>query len=366
LGELRRALEALPDTLTVYAGGIHQGRGNFRGTGPREGQPRPIFLLARGDVKQPGREVTPGTLVCIDTTAWEEPSAGEPEGARRAALARWITDPSHPLTWRSIVNRIWQHHFGRGFVDTPNDFGRMGALPTHPELLDWLAVEFRDGGQSFKSLDRMIVTSATYQQSGALPDTGSESNSTERDAENRWWGRLTPRRLDAEAVRDSILAVSGRLHQVMFGPGFQDFVIEKPEHSPHYQYHLHDPNDVQSQRRAIYRFLVRSQQEPFMVAFDCADPSMRVDRRNETLTPLQALALLNSQLTVTLAGHFAARVEHEAGHDPGDQVRRAFSLAVQRDPSPDEWTRLTTYATEHGLTATCRLLFNLNEFVFID
>jgi hypothetical protein len=373
LAATRRDLEALPKPSVAYVGAVHHGSGNFRGTGPDDGRPRPIHLLARGDVKKPGTLVQPGSLQCVTQVPARFASTVDgTEGARRAALAAWLTAPSNPLTWRSIVNRIWQQRFGRGLVETPNDFGRMGGRPSHPDLLDWLAVEFRDGGQSFKTLDRLIVTSATYRQGRGQPGL------SEADPGNRLWSRIEPRRLEAEAVRDSLLAVSGRLDTTPFGPGFQDFVIEKPEHSPHYQYHLHDPEDPRTHRRSVYRFLVRSQQEPFMTALDCADPSMRVDRRNETLTPLQALALLNSRLTVTMAAHFARRVEEEtmtmtatANRTPPEillpaRVDRAFRLALQRHPNPTEQANLIDYAARHGLPATCRLLLNLNEFVFVD
>ena len=356
LATTRQALEALPAPSVVYAGGVHYGSGNFRGTGPDEGRPRTIRVLARGDVNKPGTEVGPGSLSCVGALpATFELGAGATEGARRAALARWLTDPANPLTWRSIVNRVWQRRFGRGLVSTPNDFGRMGGPPSHPELLDWLAAEFHDGGQSIKQLDRLIVTSATYRQ-GDRPEAADDGLLAARKG----------RRLEAEEIRDAILAVSGRLDRTMYGPGFQDFVVEKPEHSPHYEYHLHDPEDPKAWRRSVYRFLVRSQQEPFMVALDCADPSMRVDRRNETLTPLQALALLNSRLTVAMARHFAERVRTEVGADPGAQVERAMALAVQREPTAEERATLAPYAKSHGLEATCRLLFNLNEFVFVD
>lgn len=362
LAEARRELERMPSPLVAYVGSVHDGSGNFRGTGPDNGQPRPIHILTRGDVTKPHKAVGPGALRCVTSTVEFPTQPDHPEGERRAALARWLTDPANPLTWRSIANRIWQHHFGRGLVDTPNDFGRMGSPPSHPELLDWLAVEFRDGGQSFKSMARLLVTSATYRQSSA----SSHGDARAQDADNRLLARMNLRRLDAEAIRDSLLAVSGKLDRRAFGPGFQDFVIEKPEHSPHYQYHLHDAEDPRSHRRSIYRFLVRSQQEPFMVALDCADPSMRVDRRSETLTPLQALALLNSRLTVAMSRHFAQRVRSDAGDDIPAQVRRAFDLAVQRQPTTSEATDLEAYCKAHGLPATCRLLFNLNEFVYID
>ncbi|MBL9139342.1 MAG: DUF1553 domain-containing protein [Verrucomicrobiales bacterium] len=363
LAESRRDLDRMPAPLVTYIGAVHDGSGNFRGTGPDDGRPRPIHVLTRGDVTKPLKPVDPGALRCVPSKVEFPDQPDHPEGDRRAALARWLTDPDNPLTWRSIANRIWQHHFGRGLVDTPNDFGRMGAPPSHPELLDWLAVEFRDGGQSFKTMARLLVTSRTYRQSS----TPSQAEARSKDAENRLLARMNLRRLDAEAIRDSLLAVSGKLDRRAFGPGFQDFVIEKPEHSPHYQYHLHDAEDPRSHRRSIYRFLVRSQQEPFMVALDCADPSMRVDRRNETLTPLQALALLNSRLTVAMSRHFAHRVVAEtAPGEVGTQIRRAFNLAIQRAPTAAEAAELQSYCQTYGLAATCRLLFNLNEFVFID
>ena len=283
-----------------------------------------------------------------------------PEGERRAALAHWLTDTRNPLTWRSIVNRLWRYHFGRGIVDSPNDFGRMGQLPTHPELLDWLAVEFRDNGQSMKQLHRLIVTSATYRQASSTNEANAKL-----DAENAYLWRMNRRRLEAEAVRDSVLFVSGKLDRRPFGPGFQDFVIEKPEHSPHYQYHLHDPDDPRSHRRSVYRFLVRSQQQPFMTTLDCADPSMQVDKRNETLSALQALALLNNGFMLTMSKHFAARVETLAGDVPG-QVTAAFHLALGRTPTEDEQAALTAYAHRYGMANACRMILNLNEFVFVD
>jgi hypothetical protein len=151
----------------------------------------------------------------------------------------------------------------------------------------------------------------------------------------------------------------------MGGPSFQDFVVERPEHSPHYQYHLADPENHALHRRSVYRFLVRSQQQPWMAALDCADPSMMVEKRNQTITPLQALAQLNNQLVVVMARHFAQRAA-QAGPDPESQITAAFRLAVQRDPSPDERAMLADYTRTHGLANTCRLLVNLNEFTFID
>jgi hypothetical protein len=353
-------------TGIVYAGTVHHGSGSFAGTGASGGRPREIRVLLRGDVTQPGEVVAPGAVAAVPGLVgrFELPREAT-EGDARAALARWLTAAENPLTWRSIVNRLWLYHFGRGLVDTPNDFGRMGQLPSHPELLDWLAVEFRDGGQSIKSLHRLIVTSATYRQSSSPPDGPEKAAGEAIDAGNAYYWRMNRRKLEAEAVRDSILAVSGKLDGTMYGPSFKDFVIEKPEHSPHYRYDLHDPEDKASHRRAVYRFLVRSQQQPFMAALDCADPSMAVEKRNQSVTPLEALALLNNKLAVAMARHFAARLAASA-ENLENQINLAFQLALAREPSPSELRTLSSYAKAHGMPNTCRLIFNLNEFVFVD
>ena len=364
LAQVATALGKLPAPKIVYAGTVHSGMGAFAGTGANGGQPRPIHLLHRGDVKQPRQVVSPGGLRALEKSlsADFDLPLGHTEGERRAMLARWLTSNDNPLTWRSIVNRVWQYHFGRGIVETPNDFGRMGALPTHPELLDWLAVEFRDGGQSLKQLHRLIVTSATYRQASTAPRAAEFALA---DADNRFLWRMNRRKLEAEAIRDAALAVSGRLNPQMYGPGFQDFVIEKPEHSPHYEYILFNPEDPASHRRSVYRFIVRSQQQPFMTTLDCADPSQRVDKRNESLSSLQALTLLNNGFMVTMEQHFAKSIEAEGG-ELSSQVERAFLKALGRPASPAELQALTAYAKTHGLSNYCRLLLNLNEFAFVD
>jgi len=358
---LAAELGTLPKPDRVYAGGIHHGTGSFTGTGASGGRPRPIHFLGRGQVTQPGRLVGPGALSALTfAPARFDLPDDAPEGARRAALASWLIDPRNPLLWRSIVNRIWHYHFGRGLVETPDDFGRNGGLPSHPELLDWLAAEFRDGGGSLKALHRLIVTSETYRQSSSGDPAGAAI-----DSGNTLLWRQNRRRLEAEAVRDAVLAVSGRLDLRMGGPGWQDFVIERPEHSPHYVYAKADPDDTATFRRSIYRFIVRSQTQPWMTSLDCADPSMRVDRRSESLSPLQALALLNNGFMLTQARHFAARVAAEA-NGLAAQVARAHELAFGRTPSAEEAARLGEFARAHGLPALCRVLLNLNEFLFID
>jgi hypothetical protein len=363
-GEIARIDEELghfPKPSVVYAGTVHQGSGNFKGTGANGGMPRPIFLLARGQVTQSGKELGPGALSALSFASARfalDPAASE--GARRAALAGWITDERNPLTWRSIVNRVWQYHFGRGIVETPNDFGRNGGLPSHPELLDWLAADFRDSGGSLKRLHKLIVTSATWRQQSI-----EDRSASKIDASNALLSRQNRRKLEAEAVRDSVLAVSGKLDLSMGGPGWQDFVIERPEHSPHYRYDLGNPADKKTWRRSIYRFVVRSQTQPWMTALDCADPSIRVDRRNESLSPLQALALLNNGFMLSQAQYFSERLQREAP-DLDGQVRRAQLLAFGRPATPGDQEKLVAFAKVYGLPNLCRVLLNLNEFVFVD
>ena len=359
LADNRAKLAGLPQGRMVYAAATHfSPRGNFK---PTEGIPRDIRLLHRGQVTQPKDESFPGALpLSSDDKVRFALDQFAPEGERRAALARWITERDNPLTWRSIVNRVWQYHFGRGIVDSPNDFGRMGQQPTHPELLDWLAAEFRDNGQSFKALHRLIVTSATYRQSSAHNEQAAEI-----DGGNQYLWRMARRRLSAEEIRDSILAVSGKLDLKMGGPGYYLFVLEKTAHSPHYEYHLFDPEDEATHRRSVYRFIVRSQPDPFMTTLDCADSSQSTPRRDETLTSLQALSLLNNRFNLSMAGHFAKRLSSEHEKLP-NQVEAAFRLVTGRSPAAAEREQLVAYAKEHGLPNLSRVLFNLSEFVFVD
>jgi hypothetical protein len=354
-----RDLAALPPGRMVYAAATHfTPQGNFQ---PTQGSPRTIRILHRGNESQPREEVRPGTVPLSTGDAWQFPLADDhSEGARRAALAKWITRPDHPLTWRSIVNRIWQAHFARAIVDSPNDFGRMGQLPTHPQLLDWLSAEFLRNGQSFKALHRLLVTSSTWKQSSQIT-----AEQLQIDADNRWLSRMPRRRLTAEELRDAVLAVSGRLNPEMGGPGFYLFELEKTDHSPHYEYHKFNPDDPRSHRRSIYRFIVRSQPDPFMTTLDCADSSQSTPRRHETTTALQALSLLNNRFNLVMAGHFARRVE-QATENPADRVALAFQLVAGRRPEAEEQQQLQEFCAEHGLPALCRLLLNLNEFVFVD
>ena len=357
--EAEAALKKIPTGQMVYAAATQfKPQGNFKPTG---GKPRAIKVLHRGNILQPGEDVRPGTLPIFEKENFEFKLAAEhPESARRAALAQWITRADNPLTWRSIVNRIWLWHFGQGIVETPNDFGRMGLPPSHPELLDWLAVEFRDSGGNFKHLHKLIVTSSTYRQ------TSSPNPDFEKiDANNRTLWRMNRRRLEAEELRDAILTTSGTLNETLGGPGFYLFVLEKTTHSPHYEYYKFDPADPKSHRRSVYRFIVRSQPDPFMTTLDCADSSQSTPKRDETLTALQALSLLNNKFTLHMAGQFAERIKKESKTLKG-QIRRAHQLTTGRPPTAKEMTALHTYAQTHGLQNLCRVLFNLSEFTYVD
>ncbi len=353
----QQQLDTLPQGKMVYAAATHfKPQGNFK---PTEGNLRPIAVLHRGDIQSPRASVTPGVLPLGQDDHWRMDDVTS-EAERRAELARWLTRDDHPLVWRSIVNRVWQYHFGQGIVATPNDFGRMGAQPTHPELLDWLAVEFRDGGQSLKQLHRLIVTSSVYQQSSRHDESMAAI-----DGSNQYLWRMNRRRLSAEEIRDAILAVSGALIPEMGGPGFYLFKLEKTTHSPHYEYHKFDPADPVSHRRSIYRFIVRSQPDPYMTTLDCADSSQSTPRRSETLTSLQALSLLNNRFNLVMAERFAGRLEKEASDLP-EQIELAMKLIAGRSPTDWERKDLLAYARKHGLANLCRMMFNLSEFVFLD
>jgi mono/diheme cytochrome c family protein len=322
--------------------------------------PRPITMLQRGSVESPGKPVGPGALSCIQSLpARFAMKAGETEGARRAALAHWITAGDNMLTWRSIVNRIWQYHFGAGIVDSANDFGHMGSLPTHPELLDWLAVTFRDQGGSVKQLHKLILMSASYRQQSA----NNPANALV-DSENRYLWRMNRRRLDAESVRDAVLSVSGKLDLTMGGHSAEQFWF-KDDHSPIYDYTRFDIDSPASFRRSVYRFIVRSVPDPFMDSLDCPDASLITAKRNTTITAIQALALLNNPFMVRQAEHLAARVKGLA-EQREQQIAWIYRLALGREPEPRESQRLAQFTAQHGLENASRAILNSNEFLFVD
>ena len=357
LARLKARMEALPKPNLVYAAAsFFEPHGRFT---PALG-PRGVDVLARGDVMSPLEPAPPGALSAVSTLpARFDLADSEREGARRAALAEWIVDARNPLTWRSIVNRVWHYHFGKGLVDSPNDFGRMGAQPTHPALLDWLATEFRDSGGSLKRLHRLILLSSVYRQSSE-----GDAHFEKLDAGNQYLWRMNRTRLDAESVRDSILAVAGSLDLTMGGPSAEQFYF-KDDHSPVYDYARFDVNSPESLRRSVYRFIVRSVPDPFMESLDCPDASLLTPKRNVTLTAVQALALLNDPIVISQSRRFAQVLREHSG-EIDEQIRLAYLKALGRPPRPDETALLGGYAREYGLENLCRLIFNSNEFMFIE
>lgn len=353
-------LGALPPPHLVYAAA-----NDFAADGSHvpTKTPRPVHNLKRGDIRKPGELAASGALSCVETlpARFAIPEHQE-EGARRAALAHWLSDIKNPLTWRSIVNRIWHHHFGRGLVDTPNDFGKMGSPPSHPELLDWLAVWFRDGGGSWKRLHRLIVTSATYRQ-----QTRNNEAARAVDSENRLLWRMNRQRLDAECVRDAILQVSGRLDLRMGGPSDQQFELKRGHHvTPLVNYGKFDVDDAAGRRRGIYRFLFRTLPDPLMDALDCPAGDQLTPARNASVTVQQALAMWNGAFTARHAEHLASRVEQLEPGNIDRQVSRTLELALGRPVTGQEAEKLGSYVRLHGLANLCRVIFNGNEFIFVN
>jgi mono/diheme cytochrome c family protein len=349
--------------------------------------PPPVHLLKRGDVLQKGDPVSPAGLSGIPgLTADFGLAPDAPDAARRLKLAEWITSPANPLTPRVMANRVWQYHFGRGLVPSPSDFGANGEPPSHPELLDWLAGYFvggngemgkwGNGGSdrtaissfprfpisspnpwSLKSLHRLILLSSTYRQSGRF-----DPKAAAVDAENRLLWRRSPRRMDAEELRDAMLTVSGQLNLEEGGPGFRSFSVFV--NNSHF-YTYEDRTEPEYNRRSIYRAVVNSAGLPLLEAFDCPDPSVKTPRRSATTTPLQALVLLNNRFALRQAAEFARRVEGEAGPDPARQADAAYRHAFGRPPNPAEAKRASAFVKEHGLAAFCRVLLNASEFVYV-
>jgi hypothetical protein len=341
---LRDPIVALPPGAAVYAANSKQ--------------PEPTFVLIRGDVEKKGEQVTAGGLASITKLKADfDLPADAVEGRRRLKLADWIASADNPLTARVMVNRVWHYHFGRGLVATPNDFGTLGEPPSHPELLDWLADEFVRNGWSVKHLHRLMVLSTAYRQGSRFDEKASAV-----DAENRLLWRFAPRRLEGEAVRDAMLSVSGQLNQQMTGPSFRPFTATVFNST---FYTLTDPETPEFNRRTVYRMNVNSAKSPLLDGLDCPDPSVKMPRRAVTTTPLQALGLMNNSFVHRQAKRFAERVRKDAGDDPTTQVRRAYLLALAREPGDVETQRALTLVKEQGLESLCWVLFNASELLYL-
>jgi hypothetical protein len=335
----------------------------------RDGAPRKIKLLKGGELSRPGEEVAPdfpGAMIADGVT---HPA----EGGRRE-LARWLTSTENPLTARVIVNRVWQHHFGTGLVATPSDFGRNGKRPTHPELLDWLAREFMRNGWSLKKLHRLILTSDAYRRASWNNTTASS-----KDPENKLLWRFPRRRLDAEAIRDTLLVVSGTLNRAMGGPGVYAKLpvginVELPNNDKELSWGMATESD--NCRRSIYLFQRRALTYPLMEVFDAAPMNQSCAARTQTTVAPQALTLFNGEFTRECAGHFAKRVEAEAGTDTARQIAHAFELAFTRLPNEVERTASFNFLesqrgirdgdADRALQDFCHTLLNANELIHPD
>jgi len=285
-------------------------------------------------------------------------SAEAPEAERRRRFAAWISAPANPLPARVIANRVWQYHFGRGLVATPSDFGLNGGRPSHPELLDWLAGELLRSGWRLKALHRAILLSSTYRQA-----SNHDEKAAAIDADTILLWRYPPRRLEAEAVRDAMLAVSGELNPAMGGPSFRPFTTTNFNAT---FYHPVDRDDPELNRRTVYRMNVNSGKEPLLDAFDCPSPSVKTPTRGETITPLQALALMNNSFVQRQADRLAERSLEAAGGDLTDAIDRAYERALGRRATDAERHQALTAAQTRGLGSVCWALLNSSEFLYVQ
>jgi hypothetical protein len=390
---LRKRLEPLPEAAKEQREAIQAQINALEGNRPR-GLPmvlgftdpastaEPTKLLVRGDAHNPGPEVAPAFLSALqpEPPAISPPPGGETTG-RRLALARWIASPENPLTARVMVNRIWQGHFGRGIVGTPSDFGMMGEEPSHPELLDWLASEFVARGWSVKEMHRLMVTSAAYRRSDRWDDAAGEL-----DPYNTLLWRMAPRRLEAEPIRDAVLAVSGDLNLEVGGPSVRPPIpkaVLATQSRPGNGWKVSRPRDAA--RRSVYVFVKRTLPLPELELLDAPDASEPCPRRAVTTTAPQALTLLNGEFLHEQAEHFAGRLAREAGDDPAARVDRAFRLALARAPTDQERADSLEFLRSQAeliarrpeakdreapaaeaLRAFCLVLLNTNEFVTVD
>ena len=342
--------------------------------------PKTVHLLRRGAFDKPVKEVGPGSLTAIEwLPARFDVSDPKRESLRRAALADWLAHRDNPLTWRSIVNRVWHYHFGRGLCDSPNDFGRMGSQPSHPELLDWLAVWFRDDAQgSLKKLHQLILTSEAWQRrSTALQSRSAvpaESPSESRrgpptyseDTDNRFLWRMNRQRISPELFRDSVLQMAGRLDLTMGGPGIEHFTKAKGRQAtPVLDYSAFDWESPGARRRSIYRVVWRGIPDPFMEALDFPDLGLLPPKRGFSVSALQSLTMFNNDFVLHGSGWIAERIEEEQP-EVETRVTRAVELAWLRQPTEEELEQFTGYAQQYGLAAFCRVLLNSNEFLFVD
>lgn len=324
-----------------------------------EKQPAETHLYQGGDVSKEKGKIIPAGLGFLDRVL--DPYTLKPDaldGERRLALAQWMVNQDNPLTSRVLANRVWQHHFGRGIVATPSDFGYMGARPTHPKLLDWLAMQLKAGEWKLKSLHRLIMLSETYQQSSQYDEKKSKI-----DADSAYLWRYPPKRLEAEAIRDTLLYVTGLLDTKMYGPGFRLYKYTVDNVATYYPI---DEIGTETYRRAVYHQTPRSVRVDLMTEYDMPDCSLSKPRRDVTVSPLQALTLQNHSFTLDLAKGFVARLKEDATDNVTQQIRRAYQLMFSRDPEAHELKLSEKLVADHGLLVFCRAMLNTNEVIYVD
>lgn len=348
-------------------------------------QPRATHVFWRGDVLNRGPAVEPGipAAFALEPFVLPSPADDAKTTGRRKALAAWITSRGNPLTWRVVANRIWQHHLGQGIVTTPSNFGRSGAMPTHPELLDYLAQQMIASGGSWKALHRRIVNSATYRQA-TTPEGKGVRKAREIDPENRLLWHAHQRRLEAEVLRDAILVVAGTLNDKIGGPGIKPRI--RPEllvASQRNKWPEVKQEGPEHWRRSVYIYVKRQLPFPLLELFDQPNTAQTCERRDENVVPTQALLLMNDEFVAEQAGHFADRVMRTAGDRPAQQTALAVQLAFARPATSAEIVETVEFLIERAnnyrdggqasavaqrsaLVDFCHVLFNCNEFVYLD
>lgn len=320
----------------------------------------PFHVFIGGSPQKKGATIVPASLSVLETqkTAPKyELDAKINESARRTQLAGWITHPDNPIAARVLVNRIWHYHFGTGIVNSPNDFGYMGGRPSHPELLDFLAIQLKENNWKIKALHRLIMTSQTYQQSSKYNKSAAQI-----DGDSRLLWRFPPRRLSAEEIRDTVLTVSGKLNTKMGGPGFRLYQFLQDNVSTYVPLDEFGP---ETYRRSVYHQNVRASVVDLMTDFDQPDCAFSSPKRAETTTPLQALTMLNHKFTLDMSKSLSERLINEAGNDSNTQIKRAYQILYTRDPTADEITSCKALIDEHGLKSLCRVLLNTSELIYV-
>lgn len=340
-------LAAIPDPPSWWVGNHSQVNG-------------PFHIFVGGNPQRKGDTVVPASMTTLNqVTEGYKLDANSPQGQRRLELARWIVSKDNPLTPRVLANRLWYYHFGTGIVSTPSDFGYMGTKPSHPELLDWLALQVQKNGWRLKDIQKQIMLSETYQQASTFREDAARI-----DSDSRLLWRFPPRRLSGEEIRDTLLSVTGKLNLKMGGRGFRLYEYLQDNVATYVPLEEFGP---ETYRRAVYHQNARAARVDLLTDFDCPDNAFAAPRRNSTTTPLQALTLMNHQFTLDLSRFLAERLRQDAGAENIDQqIDRAFHLLYSRAPQSEEQQAARALIAASDLDALCRAMINSNELIYLD